>query len=31
MKVVDAVQKAVQESGWLASFAPPPLNPDAAA
>jgi len=31
MKVVDAVQKAVQESGWLASFAPPPLNPDATA
>lgn len=30
MKVVDAVQKAVQESGWLASFAPPPLNPNAA-
>lgn len=27
MKVVDRVQKAVQESGWLASFAPPPLNP----
>jgi len=30
IKVVDAVQKAVQESGWLASFAPPPLKPDAA-
>lgn len=30
MKVVDAVQKAVQESGWLASFAAPPLRPDAA-
>ncbi len=30
MKVVDSVQKAVLESGWLASFAPPPLRPDAA-
>jgi len=29
LKVVDAVQKTVQDSGWLASFAPPPLRPGA--
>lgn len=27
LKVVDAVQKTVQDSGWLASFAAPPLRP----
>jgi len=27
MKVVDAMQKAVQESGWLSSFDAPPLRP----
>jgi len=31
LRVVEAVQKTVQESGWLASFAPPPLRPDATA
>lgn len=28
LKIVDAIQKVVQESGWLASFAPPPLKAD---
>lgn len=30
VKLVDAVQKIVQESGWLASFAPPPHLPQQA-
>ena len=30
LKIVDAVQKMVQDSGWLASFAPPPLRSGAA-